>query len=164
MFRWTEADGMRNLGVIAPGSDSDAQDVNGDGSVIVGRAYFFESQMARALLWTAGIGLVDLNTYLPSLGIDLSGWVLVDAVGVSDDGRTITGLGVHDGSNQAWVATLPSCAADFNHDFVLNSQDFFDYLSAYFTADPRADFNHDGTIDSTDFFQYVTEFLAGCGG
>ncbi len=56
----------------------------------------------------------------------------------------------------------PPCAADFNGDGVANSQDFFDFLNAFFAADPSADFNHDGVINSQDFFDFLNAFFAGC--
>jgi hypothetical protein len=60
--------------------------------------------------------------------------------------------------------SLPAsrCAADFNNDGVVNSQDFFDFLSAFFAGTPSADFNGDGTINSQDFFDFLTAFFAGC--
>jgi hypothetical protein len=54
----------------------------------------------------------------------------------------------------------PSCAADWNADSVLNSQDFFDFIAALFAG--AADFNMSGTTDSQDFFDFLTAFFAGC--
>ena len=34
------------------------------------------------------------------------------------------------------------CVADFNADGFVSSQDFFDYISAFFASSPTADFNH----------------------
>jgi hypothetical protein len=60
--------------------------------------------------------MLDLNEYLPSLGIDITGWRLTNAYGVSGDGRTIVGEGSHFWT-EAWMATLPPCGSgDFNHD------------------------------------------------
>ncbi len=58
--------------------------------------------------------------------------------------------------------TPSACAADFNNDGVLNSQDYFDFLTAFFTAGPSADFNNDGAINSQDFFDFLAMFFAGC--
>jgi uncharacterized repeat protein (TIGR01451 family) len=57
---------------------------------------------------------------------------------------------------------LPPCAADFNGDGAPNSQDFFDFLTAFFASDPAADFNADGSINSQDFFDFLAAFFAGC--
>jgi hypothetical protein len=54
------------------------------------------------------------------------------------------------------------CPADFNHSGTVDSQDFFDFLAAFFALDPSADFNHSGAVDSQDFFDFLTAFFAGC--
>ncbi|MBC7771163.1 MAG: hypothetical protein H7210_01580, partial [Pyrinomonadaceae bacterium] len=55
-----------------------------------------------------------------------------------------------------------ACPADFNDDGEVNSQDFFDFLAAFFMSDPAADFNTDSVINSQDFFDFVAAFFAGC--
>jgi hypothetical protein len=56
-----------------------------------------------------------------------------------------------------------SCPADLNADGLATSQDFFDFLTAYFTPEGgRADFNRDGAVNSQDFFDFLAAFFAGC--
>lgn len=50
--------------------------------------------------------------------------------------------------------------ADWNHDGQVNSQDFFDFLGAFFAS--NADFNHDGVTNSQDFFDFMNCFFGGC--
>ncbi|MGE3108596.1 MAG: M14 family zinc carboxypeptidase [Phycisphaerales bacterium] len=52
------------------------------------------------------------------------------------------------------------CPADVNGDMMVNSQDFFDFLGAFFADD--ADFNHDGMTNSQDFFDFITAFFTPC--
>jgi hypothetical protein len=71
----------------------------------------------------------------------------------------------HDGGPARGVAILngcPGCAADFNADGVANSQDFFDFLEAFFAGLDPADFNGDDAINSQDFFDFLTAFFKGC--
>jgi hypothetical protein len=51
---------------------------------------------------------------------------------------------------------------DFNGDGEVTSQDFFDYLGAFFAGEPGADYDLDGEISSQDFFAFLTAFFGGC--
>jgi probable HAF family extracellular repeat protein len=103
-FRWTSTDGWQDLGaILGPGSYAGA--INGDGSEIVGDVISGDSLQPHAILWTSALGVVDLNTYLPSIGVDLTGWELQFARGISANGDTITGEGIFNGEGRGWVVT-----------------------------------------------------------
>jgi hypothetical protein len=38
---------------------------------------------------------------------DLTGWTLQSAVGISDDGKTSVGYGLHNDVPEGWIARLP---------------------------------------------------------
>jgi hypothetical protein len=66
------------------------------------------------------------------------------------------------GSVSAYWARWFQPTADFNGDNAINSQDFFDFLGAFFALAPAADFNRDGAVNSQDFFDFLGAFFAGC--
>jgi hypothetical protein len=85
-----------------------------------------------AFVWTGELGFLSLQQHLLDLGLDLTGWALTEATGISGataGGHTIIGNGINpDGQQEAWIATIPSisCAlADLNCD---GSVDVFDLL------------------------------------
>jgi probable HAF family extracellular repeat protein len=108
-FRWTAGTGMVSLGTLQSGWGSWATGVNQNGSMVVGSSgtESHPSNARSAFLWTSILGMVDLNSYLPNtLGIDLTGWTLIEADSISPDGLTIAGYGLHNGAAEAWVAHL----------------------------------------------------------
>jgi hypothetical protein len=78
-----------------------------------------------------------------------------------DTARSVTILFGGSNNGDTWEFGV-ACAADFNNSGAVDSQDFFDFLTAYFGGAPAADFNHSGAIDSQDFFDFLAAFFAGC--
>lgn len=67
------------------------------------------------------------------------------------------------GNIMAWdnlVLGPPPCPCEWNADGILNSQDFYDFVNAFFAGE--ADFNGDGATTSKDFFAFIQCLFAGC--
>ncbi|MFN0010685.1 MAG: hypothetical protein ACKVS8_03475 [Phycisphaerales bacterium] len=103
-FRWTAATGMVAVAGFPGGINPSPKGMSADGSVIVGMAG------NGAFLWTPCLGSVNLQTYLPTLGINLTGWTLSAATGISADGSAICGWGFFNGQTRAWVVQGLSAA------------------------------------------------------
>ncbi len=108
-FRWTESDGMQGLGDLAGGDFySKAHGVSADGSVIVGKSVT-STDYCEAFIWDAENGIRSLqNVLVGDYGLELTGWTLLSAYDISNDGLTIVGYGRNpDGYPEGWIATIP---------------------------------------------------------
>jgi probable HAF family extracellular repeat protein len=106
-FRWTGAEGMVGLGDLDGGGFfSMARDVSADGSIVVGEGRTDNGD--QAFIWDEVNGMRSLQAVLTGdYGLDLTGWQLRSAWGISADGLIITGGGIDpDGNTEAWIATL----------------------------------------------------------
>lgn len=167
-FRWTQGGGMQDLGVLPGGRDSYAQGISADGATILGWNQMLVSGDYHAIFWNADLGMVDLNTFLPSVGLDLSGWTLAVAYAASADGKTMTGYGYHDGHIEAWVATIPGpCAEDLTGDRIVTDADFVLFAQMYdvlectapeMPAGCKADLNGDGLVEDADFVIFARAY------
>jgi probable HAF family extracellular repeat protein len=93
-----------------------AQAVSADGKIVVG--FYMTSQTPESFIWDSANGMRDLGGVLRDAGADLTGWKLASpglsepfgnwgAVGISADGTTIVGNGLHFGQVAGWIATIP---------------------------------------------------------
>ncbi len=110
----------------------------------------------------AGVGCSPQASGGSSLTIDVEqGWEIAVRVSVYDD--DFTSLGGH-GTKYAITFDGPTpCACDWNQDFALNDQDFFDWVNDFFNqAGPRgtSDLNQDGIQNDQDWFDFINCFFA----
>jgi len=97
--------------------------------------------------------------------IDLaSGTVLQAGVTTAEpDGVVqVAGLIVPVDPARVRVVIRVDCPGDFSADGVVNSNDYFSFLGAFFANSPAADFNSDGTTNSQDFFDFLAAFFSPC--
>ncbi len=93
----------------SPGNSSEASQVSGDGSIILGNL----SNPQGAFIWTAQRGVRELKTALEQeYGLDLTGWTLHRVSAISRNGRVLVGYGANpQGQTEGWRAVLPPNAA-----------------------------------------------------
>lgn len=83
-FRWSD-DRSVSLGLLPGDTEGGATAVSGDGSVVLGYSG------STLFLWDEVAGMRDLWSVLTiDYGLDLTGWVLEEALGLSHDGQVIT--------------------------------------------------------------------------
>jgi len=104
--RWNASGQPTELGLLEGGFVSSAFAISGSGQIVGGFGDTALGELA-ATIWTARLGLQDLNDLLPALGVDLTGWQLEVTTGISTDGRTWCGQGVYQGEFRGWVLRLP---------------------------------------------------------
>lgn len=106
-FRWSESEGMVGLGDLPGGAFSSiARDASFGGAVVVGSS--LTNAGSAAFIWNAPEGMRELKSVLEvDFGLDLNGWTLIEATGVSADGTVIVGNGTHSGTSLGWVAVIP---------------------------------------------------------
>lgn len=109
-FRWsTDSAGMSFLGDLLGGDSwSFAYDVSNDGRIVIGEGT--DAIGASAFIWDETNGIRALQDVLTNdYDLDLDGWRLTSARGISDDGLTITGIGINpDGLQEGWIVTIPA--------------------------------------------------------
>jgi hypothetical protein len=78
--------------------------VSGDGTLVVGAGE--TAQGVEAFVWDSIHGMRSLQDLLTQdFGLDLTGWRLFEATGISADGRTIIGNGYNpSGTTEGWIA------------------------------------------------------------
>ncbi len=105
-FIWTAAAGLVPLAGFPGGLNVHAYDVSDAGELVVGIAGATGAPQLAAV-WTPDGRAHLVKDVLEDQGLDLTGWTLVNANGVSADGRVIVGSGYNpDGRFEGWRAEI----------------------------------------------------------
>ena len=105
-FLWTLGSGMIGLGDLTGGPlRSRAKDLTADSSLVVGNSD--TALGSEAFIWDNTNGMQRLSDVLIGLGLNLTGWTLTDAAGITNDGRFVVGTGINSlGFEEAFLADL----------------------------------------------------------
>ena len=176
---WT----INDLGRLPGGTGAELEAANADGTVLVGNALEFLALDPQAVVWTQSGGLRTLASILTGAGINLTGWDLQYATGISADGTKVVGWGLHNQQWEGFIATLPPpgptpCnAADvaglggsIGPDGQLTADDVVVYLAAFFSNNLAvADIavlggapGHDGQLTADDIVYFLSQFFSPC--
>src|SRR5690606_30444105 len=160
-LRWVAGSGFVSMQL--PPGDSWANDLSDDGAVVVGR---IDEAGRNAFIWDEIHGpRLLLNVLVGDYGLDLTGWQLWSANGVSADGTVIVGWGENPaGQEEGWVARLGGgpCYADCDASGEIDFFDFLCYQDAFAAAEPWADCDGSGELDVFDFLCFQNAFATGC--
>lgn len=120
--RWV-GDTPSGLGKVpgAPNHFGNALSANANGSVIVGSSS--APGGTRAFHWSAAGGMRELSIVLTQdYGLNLAGWTLLDARGITPDGSVIVGYGTNPaGFQEGWIAELGCATSTIQCTAKLNS-------------------------------------------
>ena len=121
-FLWTSVNGMQGLGYLNSDHPESSPGAASNNGIVVGTSllsreiagYYdfthepYYNDTYAAFIWDEANGFRNLKTALAQdYGIDLTGWQLTSAVGISDDGLTIAGNGINPlGQQEGWVVRL----------------------------------------------------------
>ena len=103
----------------------------------------------------AGVLEIDGDDQLHDFGVVLD---------VCDDTAMLISLSRpdFDGSVVVYDLGCSPCPADFNGDWVLNSDDAERFIELFNAGDASADFNNDGELSFFDVSAFLAAFAAGC--
>ena len=134
-YIWTPYHGMERLPLPAGDVRASANGCSADGRVVVGQSWD-AGRGGHAMIYTQGVGSVRLEEYLnANFGFHLASGSMYQALGVSDDGRTIMGGG---SSLGYWVLVFPpERPADFNVDEFVDFLDLTDFLDCFTISSAR---------------------------
>lgn len=110
LVRWHEGGLTEALGTPDPALDlvGNLGGVTADGSVIAIAGWDPISGANVASYIRNPSGWFKLQDLLTDAGVDMTGWSLDDAIGISGDGTLVYGSGQHNGNSEGFVAEFPA--------------------------------------------------------
>lgn len=125
--KWTSAAGAVTLAGLSGQTITHAAAVTDDGSIVVG--FGSDGGTSVALAWDASNNAFDIQAQLSANGVNLSGWQLEAATGISADGKSIVGYGWYDGLLQGWLANL---STDIFNPLPVPTGKTYDWVGGYY--------------------------------
>ncbi|MFA6044260.1 MAG: hypothetical protein WC718_04700, partial [Phycisphaerales bacterium] len=108
-YRWTTTTGMVALPQTLAGCSAlRPRSVTSDGNTIVGQVVDNAAGFT-AFIWTPINGTELLATHLAARGVDLTGWQITDATGISLEGTALCGNGYYYGQPAGWLVRQLKC-------------------------------------------------------
>lgn len=158
----TMLDSQRGIALSGSALSGIAQDVSADGAMVVGSLSTPSEE--QAFLWTPVHGIRQLSDVLvQDFDLDLTGWRLDKANGVSADGKTIAGSGLNPaGRSEAWLAHIGcAVAGDFNNNGVCDGGDIAGFVRCVITGLGCGCGDQDGNqvVDLSDLEPFVACLL-----
>jgi uncharacterized protein (TIGR02145 family) len=99
-FFWNESKGMVTIGHLPGRNTTHPTDMTPFGKIIVGGS-FSGPTSGDAFIWDSTNGMRKLQTVLQTeYGLDLTGWTLQNASGITPDGNIIVGHGINPSGKQ----------------------------------------------------------------
>lgn len=144
------------LGDLTGGDvDSEANGVSDTGTVVgTGKTTNFGPNRYAPFIWTAETGMRNMRIVLEfDYGLDLTGWTLNEANGVSADGLTIAGTGINPlGKQEAWIAHIGCVLGDTNNDGACSPDDIERFVHCLLHGQfcGCADVTGDGVLNGSD--------------
>jgi uncharacterized membrane protein len=158
-FRWIEGRGKVPF-TVGPSEYFEGWDVSADGTVVIGN--LSAPTFNVPVIWEEGRGLTRLTDYLATQGIDLSGWVIGNAVAISSDGTAIVGNGTYQGVPQTWLVRGLSHArrCDLDRDGEITGADLAEVLLDFGLSGNEllTDIDRDGSVGGGDVSVVVLEW------
>ncbi len=107
-FRWTSSGGMVAFGdPPVDGKSFLPWDVSADGSVTVGRMADVSGAREAVIWMKSGSAKLLTNVLVANGATGLAGWTLIEATGISADGKWVAGWGINpNGFNEAFRANI----------------------------------------------------------